>query len=89
MVIWRPSSSGIWIPEHRFGSLAGGHALGLFGTVWGKDGRRVCCSGWNGGWERWVLAESGWAVRAGVTGHFGEVMSVAWDEKGKYLLSAS
>ncbi|ORX33777.1 elongator protein [Kockovaella imperatae] len=89
MVIWEPSSAGIWVPEHRFGSL-GGHKMGLFGGLWGKKGKSVCCSGWTGGWERWIEGKPGvWDVRAGVTGHFGEVKSVTWDQDGNYLLSVS
>ena len=86
MIIWQPSSQGIWVTAQRFGSI-GSRALGMFGAVWGKDRQSVFASGWNGGWERWVEADQGWGVRAGATGHSDAVKGVCWDPKGEYLLS--
>ncbi|OCF36604.1 elongator complex protein 2 [Kwoniella heveanensis BCC8398] len=94
LIIWTPSSTststdGIWVPEHRFGAI-GGRGLSFYGAIWGKDGKSVLASGWNGGWERWAQSEDGgggWEVKAGLNGHHGEVQSVAWDPRGEYLLS--
>ncbi|WVF71999.1 hypothetical protein IAT40_006810 [Kwoniella sp. CBS 6097] len=96
LIIWTPSSAststdGIWVPEHRFGAI-GGRGLSFYGAIWGKDGKSVLASGWNGGWEQWVQSEDGsggWEVKAGLNGHHGEVQSVAWDPRGEYLLSVS
>lgn len=95
LIIWSPSESasaskdGIWVPEHRFGSI-GGRGLAFYGAIWGNQGNSVLASGWNGGWERWIKASDGkkWEAKPGVTGHFGEVRSVIWDPRGDYLLSA-
>ncbi len=94
LIIWSPSASasiskdGVWVSEHRFGSI-GGRGLAFYGARWGKDGSSVLASGWNGGWERWVKEtdEERWDAKAGLTGHFGEVRSVSWDPRGDYLLS--
>ncbi|EIW70033.1 hypothetical protein TREMEDRAFT_68443 [Tremella mesenterica DSM 1558] len=91
MIIWQPSEGddGIWIPAHRFGAL-GGKGLAVFGAVWGKDGNGVMSAGWNGGVERWKKISSEpetWQPDVGLTGHFGDVKSVAWDVDGDYLLS--
>ncbi len=74
--------------------------MAFYGAIWGKDGDSVLASGWNGGWERWVRkmelidGEDGsgeleeiWEPSTGITGHFGDVKSVAWDPRGEYLLS--
>jgi elongator complex protein 2 len=96
LVIWTPSSQGIWIPSQRFGTL-GGRGLAFYGAIWGKDGKSVMAGGWNGGWERWVREENQaedlayelqrWEAKPGLAGHYGDVQSVAWDPKGDYLVS--
>lgn len=46
--------------------------------------------GWNGGWERWVDVDGKgekWEVKPGLSGHHGDVQSIAWDPKGDYLVS--
>ncbi|ORY28327.1 elongator protein [Naematelia encephala] len=93
LIIWSPSSTegdGIWVAEHRFGSM-GGRGLAFHGALWGKEGRSVLASGWNGGIERWVLDgdEQGWKPVTGVSGHFGDVESLTWDPNGDYILSVS
>lgn len=87
LVIWTPSSIGIWVPSHRFGAL-GGRGLAFYGAIWGPKGKSVMAGGWNGGWERWVETSSGvWDVKPGLTGHYGDVKSLAWDPRGDYLVS--
>jgi WD40 repeat protein len=92
LIIWAPSTlgsgnrDGMWVPEHRFGTL-GGRGLAFFGAVWGADA--VIATGWTGGVERWVRSGGGWAPAPGVTGHFGSVRSVAWDPRAHCLLSTS
>lgn len=87
LVIWTPSSDGIWVPRHRFGAI-GGRGLSFYGAIWGPESKSVLASGWNGGWERWIeTAPDQWEVRPGLTGHYGDVKSVAWDPKGDYLAS--
>lgn len=98
LIIWSPSEAeaaaagrsrdGIWVPEHRFGSL-GGRGLAFFAAVWGAQAESVIATGWTGGVERWVRAGTGWDAAPGLTGHFGPVHSVAWDPHGDYILSAS
>ncbi|WVW82861.1 hypothetical protein I302_104873 [Kwoniella bestiolae CBS 10118] len=91
LIIWVPSSDGIWIPEHRFGAI-GGRGLSFYGAIWGKGGRSVLASGWNGGWERWVKTagedgEEEWQVKSGTNGHYGDVQSLSWDPREEYLIS--
>jgi elongator complex protein 2 len=87
LVIWSPSSQGIWVPSHRFGAI-GGRGLSFYGAIWGPGGKSVMASGWNGGWERWLkTGDEAWEVRPGLTGHHGHVQSVAWDPRGDYLAS--
>lgn len=95
IIIWTPSSSpsnslseesdGIWIPAHRFGAL-GGRGLSFFGALWGPRAESVLASGWNGGWERWVLG-SGWEPKVGLNGHWEDVEDIQWSPNGEYLLS--
>lgn len=92
LIIWSPTEGsgtkdGMWVPEHRFGTL-GGRGLAFFGAVWGGE-REVIGTGWTGGVERWVQSAAGWEAAPGLTGHYGAVQSVAWDPRGRYLLSAS
>ncbi|OCF55861.1 elongator complex protein 2 [Kwoniella mangroviensis CBS 10435] len=92
LIIWVPSTDGIWVPEHRFGAI-GGRGLSFYGAIWGKDGKSVLASGWNGGWERWVKTalsedeEGGWEVKSGINGHHGDVQSLSWDPREEYLIS--
>ena len=87
LVIWTPSSIGIWVPSQRFGAI-GGRGLAFYGAIWGPEGKSVMSAGWNGGWERWSESSTGvWDVQPGVTGHHGDVKSLAWDPKGDYLVS--
>jgi WD40 repeat protein len=93
LIIWAPTEGsgtkdGMWVPEHRFGSL-GGRGLAFFGAVWDASGDTVIGTGWTGGVERWIRKDAGWAAAPGLTGHFGPVQSVAWDPRGDYLLSTS
>ncbi|ODN98383.1 elongator complex protein 2 [Cryptococcus wingfieldii CBS 7118] len=95
LIVWQPSSAsistdGIWVPTNRFGAI-GGRGLAFYGAIWGQDGKSVLAGGWNGGWEKWVLGEDGssWEVKRGLTGHHGDVQSIAWDPRGEYLLSVS
>lgn len=93
LIVWSPSSTststdGIWVPTNRFGAI-GGRGLSFYGAIWGKDGKSVMASGWNGGWEKWVESEQGWDVQRGLTGHHGDVQTVCWDPRGEYLLSVA
>jgi elongator complex protein 2 len=53
MMIWRPDpNSSLWLNDVRVGEV-GGHTLGLFGGVFGPQGRAILAHGYNGAFHLW------------------------------------
>jgi elongator complex protein 2 len=74
--------------NNRFGEI-GGTNLGFFGALWGKEGKTVLAHGWGGSFHAWTLKEGLWKSRLSISGHYGDVTSLAWEPKGHYLISVS
>jgi elongator complex protein 2 len=92
MMIWEPDeSSGVWINKSRMGEFGGLSGLfgqlGYFSARFSKDGTFLMGTGYNGSFHLWNLKENKPLVS--ITGHFSDVMDVAWDPKFNYFVSTS
>jgi elongator complex protein 2 len=90
--------SGIWLTTSRLGYLAAtkggtsatGSVGGQYVGLWSGDGKMVASVGRTGGWRLWAHEEGDfWKPLPAVTGHWREVNGIAWEPRGRYLLSAS
>ncbi|KZO93245.1 WD40 repeat-like protein [Calocera viscosa TUFC12733] len=95
LIMWsQDPNSSIWLNRQRFGDIVG-KGMGFFGALWGNDGHDVLAHGWNGSFHRWHVSETEnningvWEPALAVTGHSQPVRDVAWEPRGRYLLSCS
>lgn len=89
MIIWSPDESGTWIEEARLGEV-GGNTLGFYGGKFGHNGLGIVGHGYQGSFHMWKFNKDNknWVPCVVVGGHIGEVMDIAWDLEGNYILSA-
>ena len=91
MILWtQDDSSSLWLTTQRFGEI-GGTNLGFFGALWGTRGHSVLAHGWGGSFHAWRKAQDSemWTSVIPITGHHGEVTSLAWQPDGDYFISVS
>jgi len=101
MMIWIPEEkSGLWINEVRVGEL-GGNTLGFYGGLYGKDGDYILAHAYNGAFHCWRRIPSAngssshrryqeddiWEPILTISGHFDQVMDIAWSPQFEFLLS--
>ncbi|KAF3920332.1 hypothetical protein ABW20_dc0100695 [Dactylellina cionopaga] len=100
LAIWEADeTSGVWVCTARLGEASGmkgsstatGSTGGFWTGLWAPNGRAVASFGKSGGWRRWAVddgdGEGGWVQTNAISGHVRDVMGVAWEKEGRYLLS--
>ncbi|KAJ2158845.1 Elongator subunit elp2 [Coemansia sp. RSA 552] len=94
-MLWVPDSdAGVWASVSRLGET-GGAVQGFMGAALSPDGTALLAHGYQGSFHMWrqppgaSLDGSVWEPRPSLTGHFGAVQDVCWDQLGSYLLSSS
>lgn len=93
IIIWEPeggadTGSGIWLEVARLGEV-GGNMEGYYGCQFSPDGMQVIGCSYQGGLHLWENQSGVWEPCVVVGGHFDQVVDIAWDPLGRYLLSAS
>ncbi|XP_076053980.1 elongator complex protein 2 [Oratosquilla oratoria] len=90
LILWEAveDDDGVWLEKARLGDV-GGNSLGFYGCCFSPDRRSVIGYGYQGGIYCWHKERDSWCPGVVVGGHFGEVVDIAWDLQGRYLLSAS
>ncbi|XP_042888414.1 elongator complex protein 2-like isoform X2 [Penaeus japonicus] len=93
IIIWEPeggaeTGSGIWLEVARLGEV-GGNMEGYYCCQFSPDGMRVMGCSYQGGLHLWENQSGVWEPCVVVGGHFDQVVDIAWDPLGRYLLSAS
>ena len=91
MIVWeKDPEDQVWVDRFRVGEI-GGNALGFFGAAFSPDGSQVLGHSYNGSLHLWAKKANapGYEPRPTVSGHLKHVTDVAWDPKGRYLVSAS
>lgn len=87
MVVWEPNeSTGIWMETVRVGEV-GGNSVGFYGCKFGSNGNEIIAHGYQGSFHIWRFDESekNWIPLSAPSGHFGEVVDLAWDPRGRYV----
>ncbi|XP_012273228.1 elongator complex protein 2 [Orussus abietinus] len=91
MIIWEPdAATGIWLDRVRVGDV-GGNSLGFYGCKFSPNGLSIFGHGYEGSFHIWKCSSDAkdWFPRTALTGHFGEVIDLCWDPKGRFLITAS
>lgn len=91
MIIWEPDPvTGIWCETVRVGEV-GGNSLGFYGCKFSPDGSNILAYSYQGSFHIWQYASSlkNWIPRYAPNGHFGEVVDLCWDPRGRFLISTS
>jgi elongator complex protein 2 len=85
MMLWEPDSSGVWVPSITVGDV-GGHNLGLYGALFSPRGDAILSIGYGGAFHLWRRRDDDKSIfdpAVTVSGHFGPVVDLAWNEKDK------
>lgn len=88
MIIWEPDpSTGIWCETVRVGEV-GGNSLGFYTCKFSPDGLNILAHSYHGSFHIWQYSNSAedWIPRFAPNGHFGEVVDLCWDPKGRFVL---
>ena len=91
IIIWEYDESvNYWLETTRLGEV-GGNTLGFYGAEFGPDGKSIIAHSYHGAFHLWNYDETSnnWDPRVTMGGHFGEVIDVAWESSGEFLVSAS
>ncbi|KAI4502559.1 hypothetical protein M0802_002471 [Mischocyttarus mexicanus] len=91
MIIWEPDpTTGIWCEIVRVGEV-GGNSLGFYTCKFSPDGLNILAHSFHGSFHIWQYSDSAenWIPRYAPNGHFGEVVDLSWDPKGRFLISTS
>lgn len=91
MVVWEPNeSTGMWMETVRVGEV-GGNSVGFYGCKFGPNGKEIMAHGYQGSFHIWRFSEDAknWIPLSAPSGHFGEVVDLAWDPKGRQVLIMS
>ncbi|XP_043668113.1 probable elongator complex protein 2 [Vespula pensylvanica] len=91
MIIWEPDpTTGIWYETVRVGEV-GGNSLGFYTCKFSPDGLNILAHSYHGSFHIWQYSSSAedWIPRFAPNGHFGEVVDLCWDPKGRFLITTS
>ncbi|KAG0727400.1 Elongator complex protein 2 [Chionoecetes opilio] len=91
IIIWEPNgdtTSSMWLEVARLGEV-GGNMEGYYSCQFNSDGSKVLGCSYQGGLHLWEQQDSVWEPRVVAGGHFDQVADLAWDPRGRYLLSVS
>ncbi|KAK5645145.1 hypothetical protein RI129_006445 [Pyrocoelia pectoralis] len=91
MIIWGfDTESGLWLEKVRVGEV-GGNTLGFYGGMFGPDGNTILAHGYHGAFHIWRFNKdvNSWDPVVTVNGHFDEVVDLAWEPAGEFLVSVS
>ncbi|KAK2584060.1 hypothetical protein KPH14_006508 [Odynerus spinipes] len=91
MIIWESDpTTGIWCETVRVGEV-GGSSLGFYGCKFSPDGLNILAHSYQGSFHIWQYSDiaKDWIPRFAPSGHFGEVVDLCWDPKGRFLISTS
>lgn len=85
MIVWvYDSETAVWTEQVRMGDV-GGNSLGFYGCKFAPDGEGVIAHGFQGTIHRWGYSckDDCWTPLPAPTGHFGEVVDMFWDSRGR------
>lgn len=90
LIIWEYDPAvNLWLEIARFGEV-GGNTLGFYGAMFGPDGKSVLAYSYHGAFHIWREDQANtWIPSVTINGHFNEVVDIAWDPEGSFLLSVS
>jgi elongator complex protein 2 len=105
MIVWYPDEeTGVWTHEAQLGDPHK-NILGIYGAMWGSDGKRIVGYGRNGAFHLWQIDDTRFSsadlcfiqcggrkwtvIPSGLTGHFRPVTDMTWDVSYRYLISVS
>ncbi|XP_044731551.1 probable elongator complex protein 2 [Chrysoperla carnea] len=91
IILWsQDPNSELWIDTVRVGEV-GGNTLGFYGGKFSPNGNQILGYGYQGSFHLWSFndVESTWNPDVIVGGHFNEVVDIAWEPQGQFLLSVS
>ncbi|CAL4060202.1 unnamed protein product, partial [Meganyctiphanes norvegica] len=94
LIMWEPEGEegegeGIWVEVARLGEV-GGNMEGFYCCQFSPDMSQILGVSYLGGIHLWNNEMGvGYKPAVVIGGHFAEVVDIAWDTAGRYLLSAS
>lgn len=89
VIVWKKQTQGTWQSVARFGSvdsMMGICRTGLFAVAF--VGNDVMAGNCRGVVQWWTEEEGEMIEKAGIGGHFGEVLGMDWNSTGQHLLTA-
>ena len=89
MIVWeKDEEEEVWVDQRRIGEI-GGNSLGFYGASFSPDGSLIMGHSFNGSLHLWSKKGEKYEPLPSISGHTAAVKDIAWDEKGRYFLSAS
>lgn len=89
MIIWEfDPQLNLWFEKVRMGEV-GGNTLGFYGGVFAPFGGAILAHSYHGAFHIWNHSNDTWTPGVTIGGHFNEVVDLAWDPQGLFIITVS